>query len=105
MIYDLRTYTLVDGRLGTYLDMYEKEGLPIQRRHLGDPVGYFTTKIGESDAVVHLWRYETLADREERRAAMDRDPEWIAYRAKGAAAGHVQQRENRILSSVRFSKL
>ena len=82
MIVDLRTYTLVPGRLKAYLELYEKEGLPIQIRHVGKPIGFFTTEIGTLNQVVHLWGYQSLADRERRRAALESDPDWIANRAK-----------------------
>ena len=105
MIIDLRTYTMVPGRLKAFLELYEREGLPVQRRHQGNPVGYFTTEIGTNNQVVHLWAYENLADREKRRAALDADPEWIAYRAKSAATGNVQHQENKILKSAKFSPM
>jgi len=105
MIIDLRTYTMAPGRLKAYLEMYEKEGFPVQIRHLGKPIGYFTTEIGTLNQVVHLWGYESLADRERRRATMEVDPEWVAYRSKSAASGNIQHQENRILKSTSFSPL
>ena len=105
MIVDLRTYTLFPGRLAAFLELYEKEGLPIQTKHLGRPIGYFVTEIGTLNQVVHLWGYASLADREQKRAAMDVDPDWIAYRKKSAAAGNVQHQENKILKSTSFSPL
>jgi len=105
VIVDLRTYTMVPGRLRAFLDMYEAEALPIQMRHLGKPIGYFTTEIGTQNQVVHLWGYESMADRERRRGAMETDPAWTAYRQKSAAAGNVQYQENKILKSVSFSPL
>jgi hypothetical protein len=62
------TYTMVPGRLKAFLELYEREGLSAQRRHQGDPVGYFVIEIGTNNQVVHLWGYESLADREQRRA-------------------------------------
>lgn len=105
MIFDLRTYTLVPGRLKAFLELYENEGLPVQRRHQGEPVGYFTTEIGTNNQVVHLWGYQSLADRETRRAALDADPDWIAYRVKSGATGNVQHQENKILKSTKFSPI
>ncbi len=105
MIVDLRTYTMVPGRLGAYLKLYEAEGLPIQMKHLGRLIGYFVTEIGTQNQVVHLWGYDSLADRERRRAAMEADPAWTAYRKKSAEQGNVQHQENKILKSVPFSPL
>ncbi|GHA87566.1 NIPSNAP family protein [Modicisalibacter luteus] len=105
MIVDLRTYTMFPGRLNTFLDLYEREGLPIQKKHLGEPLGYFVTETGTLNQVVHMWGYESAADRERRRQAMESDPDWIAYRRKSAEAGNVQHQTNKLLRSTSFSPL
>lgn len=105
MFVDLRTYTMVPGRLKAFLTLYEAEGLPVQVRHQGHPIGYFTTETGTHNQVVHLWGYESAADRERRRDALEQDPEWTAYRQKSAASGNVQHQENKLLRSVSFSPL
>jgi NIPSNAP len=52
MIVDMRTYTMVPGRLGAWLALYEAEGMPIHVRHLGQPIGVFTTDVGTVNQVV-----------------------------------------------------
>ena len=59
MIIDLRTYTMVPGRLGAWLKLYEAEGMPIHMRHLGRPIGVFTTDVGTVNQVVFLWGFES----------------------------------------------
>ena len=105
MIVDLRTYTMVPGRLGAYLKLYEAEGLPIHVRHLGAPIGIFTTDVGELNQVVFFWAFQSQADREKRRAALEADPDWVTYRRKSADAGNVQHQENKIIVSTAFSPL
>ena len=105
MIVDLRTYTMVPGRLGAYLKLYEAEGLPIHTRHLGKPIGIFTTDVGGLNQVVFFWGYESQADREKRRAALEADPDWVSYRKKSAEAGNVQRQESKIIVSTSFSPL
>lgn len=105
MFVDLRTYTMFPGRLNTFLDLYEREGLPIQKKHLGEPLGYFITETGTLNQVVHIWGYESAADREHRRQAMESDPDWIAYRRKSAEAGNVQHQTNKLLRSASFSPM
>ena len=100
MIVDLRTYTLHPGRLADYLDLYFREGYPVHISYVGEPKGYFTSEIGELNQVVHLWGFESLADREQRRAALERDPAWIAYRKAMWKAGTVQRQENKILRAL-----
>lgn len=103
MIVDLRTYTLRMGTLRGFLEQYAREGYAVQCEHLGEPVGYFTTEVGELAEIVHLWKYESMADREARRARLEADPRWNAYRA---AAGDVLiSQRNSILRSTVFSPL
>ncbi len=105
MIVDLRTYTAYPGKLAAFLELYEKEAMPIQIKHLGKPIGYFTTEVGTINQFVHIWAYESQADREKRRNGMEADPDWIAYRKKAGAAGNLQHQENKILKSTSFSPL
>ncbi len=103
MIIDHRTYTIAHGRDKEYLELFEREGLPVQLRHLGDPVGYFRTILGPLNQVVHLWRFEDLADMDARRAARDADPAWDEYKRK--SAGMLTAQENKILAPTSFSPI
>ena len=97
MIIDERTYTIRPGALGAYLQAHFAEALPIMRRYLGEPAGYFTSETGDLNQFVHLWRYDSMADREARRDRMYADPVWLAYRERTGAAGWVVHQKNRIL--------
>src|SRR5690348_11824491 len=79
MIMEERIYTFAPGKLQPYIDRFVVEALPIMRRHLGEPVGCFVTESGDLNQLVHLWRYQSMADREIRRAAMYKDPDWLDY--------------------------
>lgn len=101
MIVDLRTYTVQPGALGAYLKLYGSEGWPIQNQHLkGCCAGYYVVDIGVQNRVVHLWRYGDMAERATRRAAMESDPAWNAYRSK--SANFMLTQENKILRPVPF---
>jgi NIPSNAP len=54
MIVDLRTYTMVPGHLNAWLKLYETDGYPIHVRHLGKPMGIFTTDVGTLNQVVSV---------------------------------------------------
>ena len=82
MIVEERIYTLHPGKVPEYMKHYENEGLAVQTRHLPRMVGYFTTEIGPLNQVVHMWGYDSLDQRAERRAALGDDPAWQAYVAK-----------------------
>jgi hypothetical protein len=98
MIYDLRTYTCRPGTLKAHLGLYGKHGYPVQKLHLGEPLLYAVTETGPLNSFVHLWAYESAADRESRRTAMEADPDWIAYRRMSSDAGFLVAQENRLLS-------
>lgn len=76
MIVEHRTYTFRPGTVGGWLTKYESEGLPVQKRHLGRFVGLYQSEIGRLHTIVLIWAYDSLADREARRAAMYADPDW-----------------------------
>jgi hypothetical protein len=86
-----------------YLKLFEELALPIQLRHIGAPVGYYTAEIGALNQVVHLWGFDSLADMEARRTARNADPGWPAYLA--ASAHLVLAQENRIIRRVDFKSL
>lgn len=57
--------------------------------------------IGPLNQVVHIWAYDSIAEREERRARMAADPQWQAF-MKGNEGTFCAQ-ENKILKPARFS--
>ena len=101
MIIDHRTYTLPHGGMAAYLARYEREALPVQRRHLGPLIGFYVSDLGPLNEVVHLWAYDSYADREARRARLDADPDWAAF-VRGNAGTFVKQ-EVKILRPASFS--
>lgn len=103
MILDHRTYTVAHGRTDEYLARFERDGLPLQVRYLGGYVGTFLSDIGPLNQVIHIWSYTDIADREARRAALDRDPEWQKF--KEGNVGTFVQQENKILKCAAFSAL
>lgn len=76
---EMREYDLVPNGVGRFVAAYRDHGYAIQRLHLGEPVGWYTTEVGELNQVVHLWRYAGFEDRAERRSRLFDDPGWLAY--------------------------
>ena len=103
MILEERDYRLIQGMTGPFLKAYETLGLPVQRQHLGEPVGFFVTDIGELNHVISMWRYEDYADRSKRRAAMLADAGWPAYLE--SIRGMIDTQNIRILTPAPFSPL
>ncbi|MDH7785756.1 hypothetical protein QBD01_001774 [Ochrobactrum sp. 19YEA23] len=102
MIFDHRTYTARPNMLPKFLKLYEDIGLPMQRHYLGEPFGFFQTHIGDLSRTVHLWKYDSLADREARRDQMEADPEWQEYRRKVIETDYLMDMRNQILKPVSF---
>lgn len=102
MIVEERTYTTHPGKWREYFALYEAEGLPIQQRILGRLVGYYHTDIGELNQIVHLWAYEDLNERAERRARLLSDPGFKAYITKMLPL--LQSQKSRILQPAPFFK-
>lgn len=104
MIYDHRTYTCRPGMIRRQVELYEKMGRKIQIKHLGEPVVWATTEVGDINQFVHVWGYKDVTDRAQRRAAMQADPEWQAYVKATAELGAVVKQENKILVAAEFKK-
>ncbi|MFC4276312.1 NIPSNAP family protein [Achromobacter aloeverae] len=102
MLYDVRTYTCRPGTIRKHLALYAEHGYEIQSRHLGKPLAYMQTDTGNVNSYMHIWVYRDAADREARRLALQKDPDWTAYLAKSAEAAYVISQENRLMTAVPF---
>lgn len=89
MLVDARTYTIKPGCTAAQLEIYEKYGFPIQLRHMGAPLCYLQAESGALNTLLHLWVYDSAADREQKRSAMHKDPDWKIYLDASRNAGHV----------------
>ena len=105
MIFDHRTYTVKAGTMAKQLELYEKQGKAPQERHLGPPALYAITETGPLNTYVHVWAYDSAADREKKRAAVQADPEWQSYLKASSEAGYLLAQENKILTAAPFFKL
>ncbi len=105
MIFDHRSYTCRPGSVPLQLALYEKYGKAAQERHLGKPVLYGFTETGKLNTYVHVWAYEDAADRAQRRAAMQADPDWQEFLKQSAEAGHILTQETQILVAPTFFQL
>src|ERR1700750_2336824 len=83
MIYEMRVYRCVPGRLPALLKRFENTTLKLWEKHGIRPVGFFTTLVGESNQeLTYLLAWESLGEREKKWNAFAVDPEWLAARAK-----------------------
>lgn len=102
MLYDVRTYTCRAGTIKKHLALYAEHGYAVQSRHLGKPLAYLQTETGNVNSYLHIWVYQDAADREARRKALQKDPEWATYLSKSAEAGFLISQQNTLMTEVPF---
>ena len=103
-IVECRTYGFRPGTVQAFLKRYQEKGYPVQRRILGEPVGYYYTEIGPLNQVVHMWAYASLAERTEKRQRLFADPAWRAYLQESAREDGLVSQETKILRRAPFSE-
>jgi len=107
MIYELRIYKCIPGRLPALQKRFETITLKIWERHGIKQAGFWTTLVGESNQeLIYLLAWDSLADRDKKWAAFQADPEWIAKRAEtekdGAIVANVS---NQLLVPTTYSSV
>src|ERR1700756_192117 len=107
MLYELRVYHCVPGRLPDLLKRFDTITLNIWKRYGIEQAGFWTVAIGDSNqALYYFLKWESLADREKKWAAFQADPEWNTKRAETEKNGAIVARvENQILQPTSFSSV
>jgi hypothetical protein len=105
MIYELRIYRAVPGRLPALLARFQNRTLRIWERHGIRQAGFWTTLVGESHLhLTYMLAWESLAERERRWPAFLADPEWIATVAETEKDGQlVENISSALLAPTAFS--
>ena len=101
MIVEERTYHVITGKLPEVVRLYAEEGTAVQQEHLGNLVGAFTVDVGDVSSIVHLWGYDSYAERERRRGLLQADQRWKDFLAKLQPLIHTQR--TRILLPTSYS--
>ena len=88
MIYEMRVYRCLPGRLPALLNRFENITLKLWEKHAIRQVGFFTTLIGESNQeLTYFLAWESLAEREQKWNAFQADPEWHKARDESEKDG------------------
>ena len=101
LIVEERSYHVFTGKLPEVVRLYAEEGTAVQQEILGNLVGAFTVDVGDVSTIVHLWGYDSYAERERRRAVLQADDRWKAFLAKIQPLIHTQK--TRILLPTPYS--
>lgn len=107
MIHELRTYYCAPGRLPALNARFENITLKFFEKYGIRQVGFWTTLVGASNqTLTYLLEWESLAEREQKWGAFQKDPEWIAKRAETEAQAIIVERiENSFLVPTGYSAL
>jgi hypothetical protein len=107
MIYELRTYRCMPGRMPALLSRIQNHTLASWEKHGIRQAGFWTTLIGESDQqLTYMLAWDSLAEREKRWAAFLADPERIANVAETEKDGPlVRNISNQLLAPTAFSSV
>jgi hypothetical protein len=107
MIYEMRVYEAVPGRLPDLLKRFEAKTLKIWEKHGIRQAGFFTTLVGEHNQhLTYFLAWESLAEREKKWNAFFADPEWISARAETEKNGAIVARvSSQFLTPTSFSSV
>lgn len=105
MLIDHRTYTCRVGTLRKQIAAYEKHGLAAQTRHFGPPLAWLVSETGDVNTYVHIWVYEDAEDRNRKRTALFKDPEWLTYLEMNASNGYLIKQESMLMSPASFAPI
>lgn len=107
MIYEMRVYRCVPGRLPALLKRFDTATLKIWEKHGIRQAGFFTTLIGESNQeLTYFLAWESLAERETKWGAFMTDPDWMKARAESEADGQIVSNiVSQLLTPTAFSSV
>ena len=105
MIYELRVYHCVPGRLPDLIKRFDTITLKLWERHGIRQAGFWTVLVGDSNQDLYYFlKWESLAEREQNFGRFLADPEWIAARAETEKNGQiVASITNTLLMPTSFS--
>jgi hypothetical protein len=92
VIYELRSYEVVPGRMAAMHARFQNHTLGFFRRHGIEVVGFWEAIIGTSNVLHYVVRFDDLAHRERAWAAFGADPEWHRVRAESERDGPIVAR-------------
>jgi NIPSNAP len=107
MIYEIRVYRCVPGRLPALLNRFQNMTLKLWEKHGIRQAGFWTTLVGESNHdLTYMLAWESLAEREQKWSAFMGDQEWISKRAESEKDGPILQTvSNQLFAPTAFSSV
>lgn len=107
MIYELRVYEAMPGKLPQLNVRFAHVTLPLFERHGIQALGFWVSYIGPSvNTLTYLLAWQDLGERQRRWDAFQADPEWQAARRASEQAGPLIERaQSLIMKPTAYSPL
>jgi hypothetical protein len=107
MIYEMRVYRCLPGRLPALLKRFENATLKLWEKHGIKQAGFFTTLVGQSNQdLTYLLAWDSMADREKKWNAFATDPAWLSARNESEKDGQIVENiVNQFLQPTAFSSV
>src|SRR5208337_4495040 len=107
-VYELRTYTAVDGKLEAVKARFRDHTIALFKRHGMESIGYFVPQDPErsKNTLIYILAHPSREAAEKNWAAFRADPDWVKAKADSEAAGPiVLKTESVFLTPTDFSML
>ena len=106
MIYELRRYEVVPGRMPAMHARFRNHTLGFFQKHGMQVVGFWEAIIGTSNVLHYLLRFDDVAHRERAWAAFLADPDWHRVREESERDGAIVARiRNEIWRPTPYSSM
>lgn len=107
-VYELRTYTTVEGRLDALLARFRDHTTKLFEKHGMKNVGYWVPadEPRSKNTLVYILRHESREAAKKSWEAFRKDPDWIKARTASEASGKIVEKvESIYLTPTAFSAL
>ncbi len=107
-VFELRTYTCHEGKLGALQARFRDHTIAIFKRHNMESIGYWVPQDPErsKNTLIYILAHPSREAADKNWAAFRADPEWVRVKAHTEAAGPiVQKTESVFMSPADFSAL
>lgn len=106
MLYELRIYDTIPGRLPALHRRFREHTLSFFEKYDIKVIGFWEEVVGQNNRLVYMLAFESMADRERKWTAFQSDPEWARVRAETEKDGPINALvTNRFLAPTDYSPL
>jgi len=106
MIYELRVYHCLPGRLPALLERFVTLTCRLFEKHGIEQVGFWTVDDEAASDLVYMLKWNSVAQSEEKWASFRVDPEWVEARTKQTEADRmIASITTQFLAPTAFSAL